>query len=254
VTSVVVVTGGATHLGRATAELFARQGLSVVIASRDRERCETVAQEIVREHGPCSGTACDVTDPQSVQALFETVMAEHGQIDILVCNAGASLTKLAFPEAGISDVDDTIRVNLLGSYLCANAAAPYMIPRRSGAIVFVSSVHGVVAPDPSLYESAPGFISSGPAYHAAKGGIIQLARSLAASLGRHGIRVNCVSPGMVPTSLVPTELAERFAARTPLGRVGTPDDVAQSIAFLASDKAAWITGQNLVVDGGWTIW
>lgn len=251
---VVVITGGGTHLGRATAERFADDSTVVVLASRDVARCQVVADQITRSLGVCEAVGCDVTEEASVRRLFDVVAARHGVVDVLVANAGGSRTTVAGLGADLAEVEATLRVNLLGTYLCAREAVAHMRPRQSGAVVMVSSIHGTLAGDRRVYEGVDDFTPSGPAYHAAKGGVIQLARSLAASLGASGIRVNCVSPGMVPTGETPRTLVERYVAGTPLGRAGRPEDVANAIAFLASDEASWITGQNLIVDGGWTIW
>lgn len=251
---VVVITGGGTHLGQATAERLADDSTTVVLASRDVVRCQVVADQISGSLGRCEAVACDVTDEVSVRRLFDGVAARHGAVDILVANAGGSRTTALGLGAVLTEVEATIRVNLLGSYLCAREAVAHMRPQQGGAVVMVASIHGTLAGDRRVYEGVEDCMPSGPAYHAAKGGVIQLTRSLAASLGASGIRVNCVSPGMVPTSETPRKLVERFVAGTPLGRVGRPEDVANAIAFLASDEASWITGQNLVVDGGWTIW
>lgn len=251
---VVVITGGGTHLGRATAERLAGPGIDVVIASRDIQRSSVVAGEISRHGGPCHAMQCDVADPDSVRALFARVAEDYGRLDVLVCNAGGSVTKSGFLGAADEDVDATIRTNLMGSYYCSREAAALMLPHRAGAIVLVASIHGTVGSDPSLYDGIEGFEPSGPAYHAAKGGIIQLTRSLATTFGRAGIRVNCVSPGMVPNADTPQALIEREIARTPLGRLGKPEDIAGAIAFLSGPEASWITGQNLVIDGGWTSW
>ena len=249
----ILVTGGATHLGRATAMAFSPAD-TVVVASRDLERCRSVADAINAAGGRAEAAQCDVTNPASVKDLFDRVIALTARLDVLVCNAGGSTTLDPFPGTVIDEVEATIRLNLVGSYLCAEQAALHMIPRGSGVIITVASIHGQVGSDATLYQGIPQFTPSGPAYHAAKGGVIQLTRSLATALGPSGIRVNCVSPGMVPNESTPGELVERYAARTPLKRVGTPQDIANAIVFLASDSASWITGQNLTVDGGWTAW
>jgi NAD(P)-dependent dehydrogenase (short-subunit alcohol dehydrogenase family) len=249
----VLITGGGTHLGRAMALALAQRD-SVVIASRDLERCERVVDSIVALGGDAHAERCDVTDPASVNEMFERTIARTGRLDVVVCNAGGSITGKPFPSTQLEEVRATIDVNLTGSYLCAEQAAAHMIPRRSGVIIFVASIHGQVGSDAGLYQGVDHFVPSGPAYHAAKGGVIQLTRSLAATLGPSGIRVNCVSPGLVPNEATPASLVERFVERTPLRRAGTPDDIASAITFLASDQASWITGQNLTVDGGWTVW
>lgn len=251
---VVVITGGGTNIGKATALRMAGDAAAVVLASRDLLRNQDLATEISRSTGPCEAIGCDVTDEASVVDLFEQVMSRHGRLDVVVCNAGGSLTARPGLGASLDEVEATIRLNLLGSYVCAREAAARMHPERGGALVFVASIHGVVAGDRRVYEGLGTFVPSGPAYHAAKGAVVQLTRSLAASLGRQGVRVNCVSPGVVPTPGMPPELLERYIGGTPLGRVGRPEDIASAIAFLASPDASWITGHNLVVDGGWTIW
>lgn len=248
----VIVTGGSTHIGRAVAEKFASVGDRVYIASRDRQRLEAVASEIEAGHGHCQPVRCDVTDPDSVNALVATVLADAGQVDVMVCNAGGSSTRKPFPESDPGQVAATIAANLTGSYLCSQSVAEPMMSGGSGAIVMVGSIFGMVANDPRLYEGLDDFAATGPPYHAAKGGVIQLTRSLASRLGPHGVRVNCVSPGVVPRpGEVPDELAARFVSRTPLRRLAEPADIAEAVFFLAGDGASYITGHNLVVDGGW---
>lgn len=250
-TRTVMVTGGCTNIGRAIAESFLLRGDTVVLAARDYERCQTVAG-LLGVHGRCIPVQCDVTESYSVEAAIDVAWSVADRLDVLVCNAGGSLTQEPFPETDPEEIRATIDVNLVGSLLCAQAAGRRMVPVHNGSIVFVGSAFGTLASDPELYQGISGFVASGPAYHAAKAGIHHLTRSLAVRLGPYGIRVNCVSPGVVPVNPMPEELMARFTARTPLRRLGTPADVAAAVLFVAGDEASWITGQNLVVDGGWT--
>lgn len=247
----VVVTGGCTNIGKAIAESFLRRGDTVVLAARDYERCRTVA-DLLGVYGRCVPVQCDVTDSESVEAAIDFAWSEAARLDVLVCNAGGTLTQEAFPFSDPEEIRATIEANLFGSLLCAQAAGRRMIPNRRGSMVFVGSAFGILASDPELYRDIDGFAASGPAYHASKAGIHHLTRSLAARLGPFGIRVNCVSPGVVPVKPMPEELRARFTARTPLRRLGTPTDIASAVVFVAGDEASWITGHNLVVDGGWT--
>ena len=171
----------------------------------------------------------------------------------MVCNAGGAATASYIPNASIDEFTQTWEMNVKSTYMCAQAAARVMIPQRSGAIITLGSIHGFLSADKRLYEGLD-FNRSGPPYQAAKGGIVNLTRALAAELGEHNITVNCISPGQIPKSTTDPELAERCRLSNPLERTGVADDIKGAIALLASRAGNWITGHNLVVDGGWSLW
>jgi gluconate 5-dehydrogenase len=250
---VAVVTGGATHLGRALATALAELGATVYLAARDRARCDRVAAELRTDGLDAHGVGCDVTLERDVDGLVALVMAEHGRLDVMVANAGGAFTTTYPPHASLEEFRRTLELNVVGTWLCAHAAARAMIPRRAGRIVTVGSIHGLLGADKRLYEGLD-YRRSGPPYQAAKGGVLNLTRGLATELGEYGITVNCLSPGQIPRPDTDPRMVERCRQANPLGRTGTPDDLKGAIALLASDAGGWITGHNLVVDGGWTAW
>ena len=146
-----------------------------------------------------------------------------------------------------------MELNLRGMYLSAQSAARVMVPQRSGAIITIGSIHGFLSSDKRFYEGLD-FKRSGVAYQTSKGGVINLTRHLAAELGEHGITANCISPGQMPRPDSDPELTERCRLNNPLERNGEPDDLKGAVALLASPAGSWITGHNLVVDGGWSVW
>ena len=258
-----IVTGGATHIGRAIAESLAELGATVYIASRREELCATTAADLSggvvtrldgarSRHLDVRAHKCDATREDDVNSLVDDVVRETGRLDIMVANAGGGQPGPYPPDGRLADFTATLEINLVSAYLCAQAAARAMIGQNEGRIITVGSIASVVGSDKRIYE--PDFMRSGPHYAIAKGAIAMLTRSLACDLGEHGITVNCVSPGQMPKESVNARQVERFAQMVPLMRYGTPDDLKGIVAVLASDAGAWITGQNILVDGGWTAW
>lgn len=241
---VALVTGAAQGIGEACARRFAQEGAALVLADVDDARGEALAREL-----GATFIHCDVGDKAQVDACVAQAMARHGRIDVLVNNAG--IFKAAdFLDVTEADFDAVLRVNLKGAFLMGQAAARVMAaqaPRADGgrgAIVHMSSVNARVA------------IPAIASYNVSKGGIDQLTRAMALALADHGIRVNAVAPGTIATELAARavltsdEQRLRILGRTPMKRLGTPAEVAQAVAWLASDAAAYVTGEVLVVDGG----
>ena len=251
---VAVVTGGATHLGRAMATALGELGARVIIASRRGELCRQVAAEM-RESGiECEGIGCDATVEDQVNVLVKGVVERYGRLDVMVCNAGGSAMPATYvPDGDVDEFMATFALNARSAYLCANAAAKVMVEQRSGSIITIGSIHGSLTNDKRFYEET-GFRRGGAAYQTAKGGIINLTRYLAGELGEYGITANCISPGQIPRSDMHPTLIEQARLNIPLQRTGVPDDLKGAVALLASPAGAWITGHNLIVDGGWSIW
>lgn len=242
--TVSVVTGGASGIGRATAELFAREGSRVVIADRNGARAESVASSIDDSGDTAMAVDADVATPEGVAHLFARANDVFGPVDILVNNAGASYgndVRTIEPEIW----DKNLAVVLKSAFLCTKAALPAMIEQRKGAIVNIASVNGLMG----LGEEA---------YAAAKAGMVNLTQNNAIRYGEYNVRVNCVAPGTVDTPIwnerkaIDPQVFEKLAHWYPLGRVGEPEDIANAVLFLVSDAASWITGVVLPVDGGLT--
>jgi NAD(P)-dependent dehydrogenase (short-subunit alcohol dehydrogenase family) len=235
---VCVVTGAAQGIGAACARRFTREGAHLVIT----DVADAPGQALARELGALY-LHCDVGDKAQVDALVAQTLATHGSIDVLVNNAG--IFKAAdFLEVSEADFDAVLRVNLKGAFLVGQAVARVMARAGRGAIVNMSSVNGVLA------------IPSIASYNVSKGGLNQLTRAMALALVDQGIRVNAVAPGTIATELAAQavltsdEARTRILSRTPMKRLGTPEEIAEAVAWLASDAASYVTGEVLTVDGG----
>jgi NAD(P)-dependent dehydrogenase (short-subunit alcohol dehydrogenase family) len=249
---VAVVTGGGGRLGFQMARALCEAGAGVVLASRDEEKCRRAAQRLEGLGGEAVAMAADVTDPASCDLLAQRTAARFGRLDIWVNNAakvegvGAAL-EAQTPEDWRATVDACLNSVFYG----VQAAAGVMRAQGRGVIVNIASIYGLVSPDPRIYGDSG--LNSPPQYAAAKGGVVQLTRYLAVHLAPHGIRVNSITPGGFLDGQDPDFVAN-YCARTPLGRMGNETDLMGAIVYLASDASAYVTGHNLVVDGGWTAW
>ena len=243
---IVVITGAGHGIGRATALRFAREGASVVVVDIDESRAAETAGLISEEGGVVQTVAVDVSDEQAVAELGSRIATAYGRVDILHNNAGrlrgGSVTELA-----VDEWDRTFAVNVRSMFLVSRALIPLM-RTNGGAIVNTASTSGLVGE------------MGIPAYNSSKGAVVNLTRQLAADYTREGIRVNCVCPGWIPTGfndpvladMTDAEVNAMVKATVPMGRQGTPDEIAAAVTFLASDDATYITGHALVVDGGLT--
>lgn len=250
---VAIVTGGAGLLGKQFSLALAEAGAHVVIASRTLENCQAWAAQLHAQGYQASALPVDVTDPASSQALVAATLDQCGRLDILVNNAYARGVP-APPEALTPEAWRTwIDAGLSGAFYCAQAAARPLLAQGSGSIINIGSIYGVGGTDVRMYP--PGMpVNASAAYGAVKGGIVNLTRSLAVVWAAQGVRVNCISPGGFPGDSINVEFAQQFQAKIPLGRMGNSNDLKGAVVFLASDAGAYVIGQNLLVDGGWTAW
>jgi len=234
---IVMVTGGAAGIGRVTAEAFAREGAKLAICDVNPETGEAAAKSLGAE---ASFEKVDVANETAVSAWTDQVVKRYGRIDVLVNNAGITRDALLL-RMKASDWDLVMNVNLKGAFLCTRAVVRYMAQQRSGRIVNVASVVGVVG-------------NAGQAnYVASKAGLIGLTKTVAREFAARGITVNAVAPGFIETQMTAVlseKVKEGFLSQIPLGRAGTAEEVASAVTFLASDQAAYLTGQVLHVSGG----
>lgn len=237
---VALITGGAQGIGYACAEAIAENGARIVLADRNAEGVAAAAKTL---GGDTAGLTCDMGDPAQILALFDRIEAEIGNVSILVNNAGIALPG-DFLETSLEQFKQVIDVNLTGSFVALQRAAKAMVANGlEGAVVNMSSINAQVA------------IPSIAAYCASKGGIMQLTKASALALAPHNIRVNAVGPGSIDTDMMAAVNADPAAmqmvmSRTPLKRIGTPREIGDVVAFLASPKASYITGETIYVDGG----
>jgi NAD(P)-dependent dehydrogenase (short-subunit alcohol dehydrogenase family) len=260
-----IVTGGSRGIGQAIARRLARDGAGVVVAARSVDDAERAAAEIAADGGAAMAVGCDVREVAEIERLVAATRERYGAVDIVVNNAGVSPLSAEPQEIGEAVWDAILDTNLKGAFFLSTAAARDMIPRGSGVIINIASIAGVM---PIALESA---------YCASKAGLIGLTKALAHDWAKYGIRVHALAPGYIATEMnagvrqtaeglmargaTPGTPDEAFAktlydgvvGRTLLGRYGTPEEIADVVAFLASDAARYMTGAVTMVDGGWTI-
>jgi NAD(P)-dependent dehydrogenase (short-subunit alcohol dehydrogenase family) len=255
-----IVTGACGLIGRKHCEALAQAGANVVVADLHAEACAAVAAEL--PGGMHLPLAVNVTDPASLAAARDQILAQFGHIDVLVNNAAindmfenpalaADLSK--FENFPLVTFQQVLEVNVTGVFLAAQVFGTPMAQQGSGSIINVASTYGLVGPDQSIYRNEAGeqtFYKS-PSYPMTKGAVVNFTRYLAAYWGKDGVRVNTLSPGGVENSQ-DEFFIKQYSAKTPLGRMAAATDYQGAVVFLASDASAYMTGANLVVDGGWT--
>ena len=254
---VAVLTGGGGILGRAMTVALTRDGWQVAVVDRDSALASTAAA-LSEAPGSARAYTCDITDKTALTRLKHAVETDLGPVTALLCNAATKSDNFfePFETFPLEDWNVVMGVNLTAPMLCAQVFAPDMAARGSGAILNTLSIYGIAAPDQRIYEGAlyEGRAINTPAiYSASKAGLWGLTAYLASYYGAQGLRVNAITPGGVFSGQNDTFVG-RYSARTMLGRMAEPHEIADAAAFLVSDRASYITGQNLVVDGGLTAW
>lgn len=247
---IALVTGGAGLYGKPISRALAQAGATVVVASRSRDTCEAFAAELRGENLESEGELLDMANAASVGALAKRLEERFGGVQILVNNAYA---RVLDPKTSGTPGEwmESLRANILGIHLCTEAFVAGMIKAGSGSIVNIGSIYGVVGPDFRAYDGQP--FSSPPDYAFIKGGLLQYSRYCATKYAKHGIRVNCLSPGGYESGQ-PRPFQDHYNNRVPLGRMAEDLDIAGPVVFLASEASRYITGANLMLDGGLTAW
>jgi NAD(P)-dependent dehydrogenase (short-subunit alcohol dehydrogenase family) len=244
---VAVVTGSTRGIGEAIVHRLAEHGAKVVVSSRKADACDKVAAAINAKHpGQALALPCNISDKTALQALVDATNAHWGKIDVLICNA--AVNPYFGPSKDLPDeaLDKIMASNVKSNHWLSHMVLPQMVARRDGSIVIISSIGGI-----------RGSAVLG-AYCLSKAADFQLARNLAVEYGQHNIRVNCIAPGLIKTDFARAlwedpEILKRSTATAPLRRIGEPDEIAGAAVFLASPAGAFMTGQQIVIDGGTTI-
>ncbi|MDP3974705.1 MAG: SDR family NAD(P)-dependent oxidoreductase [Candidatus Jorgensenbacteria bacterium] len=243
---VALVTGARRGMGKADALALAAQGAKVVVSDINAEECEVVAEEIRAKGGEAFALKLDVSDAADVNRAFDSAIAQFGRLDILVNNAGIFAPKPAL-EMTESEWDRTIDINLKGQFLCAQRAAKEMAKNKWGRIINIASI--------ASGQVGVG-IALGAHYTASKGGILGMTETMAIEFAPLGINVNAIGPGAIDTPMISAanmskEAMAELLAGIPLKRMGTPEEIAAAVVFLASNEASYVTGATFFVDGGW---
>jgi NAD(P)-dependent dehydrogenase (short-subunit alcohol dehydrogenase family) len=238
---VALVTGATGRLGVAIAGALEANGADVFLTARNADRLEEIAGQL-----DAPWLAADLTSTSEREALFDRIREERGRLDALVNNAGTG-RHAVLGEIRADDFNDVFAINAIAAYLCVQDALALFQP--GAKVVNIGSIYATLAPDDRLYADAPEMIRASAPYLASKGALLQLTRELAVRLAAQGIQVNMVSPGGVEADQ-PEAFKERYRTKTPAGRLATPQDVVGAVVFLASSAADYVTGQNIVVDGG----
>lgn len=247
----ILITGGYGHLGKAIVDSLLFHGANVFVLGRSIEKFQEAFDKTQPKN--LYFEPCNIKETESIKNAFKRVFTTHNQIDVLINNAfyssGQSPTQMT-DEDWLNGIDGTIN----STFRCIREIIPYFIKTGSGKIINVSSMYGMVAPEFSIYNEAPEFLNP-PHYGAAKAGVLQLTKYYASYLGHKNIQVNAVTPGPFPSNKVQEneKFVEQLKAKTCLNKIGKPEDLAGAFVFLSSDAANFITGQNIIVDGGWTI-
>lgn len=254
-----IVTGACGLIGQKHCEALAKAGANVVVTDMYQEDCSKVLTSLEGEH---LALGFDITKEEQVRSACDNVLAQFGQVDVLVNNAAINdmfenpamaADQSMFENYPVSMFQKSLDVNVTGTFLCSQVFGSHMANQGSGSIINVASTYGMVGPDQNIYINPNGsqeFYKSA-SYPATKGAIINFTRFLAAYWGKKGVRVNCLSPGGVENGQ-DDWFIQNYSSKTPLGRMASPSDYMGAVVFLASDESSYMTGANLVVDGGWT--
>ncbi len=256
-----IVTGALGLLGKEHCKALSEAGANVIAADINELECADFAKTLQTES---MGSGLDVTNPDSIKKLRDKVLQKFGHIDVLVNNAAindmfenpkAAAEQSKFENYPLELWQKSVDVNLTGVFLCSQIIGTEMAKQKSGSIINIASTYGITAPDQSLYIKKDGSQSfyKPPAYSATKGAVIMFTKYLAAYWGKAGVRVNTLTPGGVENSQ-DEFFIEKYSAKTPLGKMAKPTDYKGALIFLASNASSYMTGANLIVDGGWTAW
>lgn len=257
---VAVVTGGAGHLGTAISEALAEAGANVVIASRNVENCRALAKKLSQNYPKAIGLKLDINSEESIFKLVEEVISEFGRLDILFNNAvsekSSEKSRKRLEQMSIGEFESTLHGGLTSYFCMIKACMPHIRKIGKGSIVNIASMYGIIAPHFEIYKDRGEYFSP-VNYGACKGGVVQMTRYMASYFAKDNIRVNAISPGSFPRPQIIQRdpwFKEELAHQNPMNRIGKPWELKGTAVFLASDASSYITGHNLVVDGGWTIW
>jgi len=251
---VAVVTGGAGVLGQEFARTLAERGAQVVLADLDQSRCDKSAADISDVHKrTCLGISADVTSPMAVAAMVDRTRSEFGRIDVLINNAATQPPGFFAPlqEYSLDVWNQVLAVNLTGMFVVAQAVGKVMVEQGRGSIINISSIYGIVASDHRIYDGCD--FNTPAVYAVSKAGVIGLTKYLAAYWADKGVRVNAVTPGGVFREQEDPFLSA-YTSRVPMGRMARQDELSGAVVYLASDASGYVTGHNLVIDGGLTAW
>lgn len=250
---VIIITGALGLLGTELGEAFADCGSHVVVVDLDSSGCEKRAAVLTNTKTKALGLAVDITQKDAVERMVEAVVNEFGKVDVLINNAQFKSAKFfaPFEDFPLKDWEGVMTVNLTAVFLCSQAVGKQMLKQGKGNIINLASTYGVVAPDHRLYIGTT--LGCPAVYSASKGGVIMLTKYLATYWADKGIRVNAVTPHGIYNNHE-EQFVKNFSFRSPLGRLCERKEVTGAVLYLASDASSYVTGSNLIVDGGWTAW